>query len=175
MTGLLLVKTTPLISFDWTLLMVFITFFVLFLIMKKFFFEKIHKFMEERELKVRTSFENADAVNATAEKNLNEYKKKLKGVEAERRVILTDAKNSATENSREIVSAAERRAAEIITQAQQEIEREKERALADMHQQVAMLSLFAAEKIIEKNLSARDQQAIIDNAIKEASESKWKI
>jgi len=175
MTELFLVKTSPLISFSWTLLMVFVTFFVLFLIMKKFFFEKIHNFMEERELKVKTAFENADAVNAAAEKNLNDYKAKLKNAEGERREILTNAKNSATDNSREIVAAAEKRAAEIITQAQQEIEREKERALADMHQQVAMLSMYAAEKIIEKNLSARDQQAIIDNAIREASESKWKI
>jgi F-type H+-transporting ATPase subunit b len=172
---LLLAHFSELISLNWTLAMVFITFFVLFLIMKKFFFEKIHNFMEERELKVRTAFENADTVNVTAEKRLEEYENKLKGAETERREILSDAKNAADENSREIIDAAEKKAVEIIMQAQQEIERERQHAIVDMHEQIAMLSLYAAEKIIEKNLNATDQQMIIDNVIKEASESKWKI
>jgi F-type H+-transporting ATPase subunit b len=172
---LLLAEVRPIISLDWTLLMVFITFFVLFLIMKKFFFEKIHNFMQDRELKVKTAFENADAVNKTAETHLREYENKLKSANNERREILSEAKNTADENSREIIGAAEKKASEIIFQAQREIEREKQRAIVDMHEQIAMLSLYAAEKIIEKNLDATDQRVIIDNAIKEVTESEWKI
>lgn len=175
MIELLAVKYTPIISFNWSMLMVFITFLVLFFIMKKFFFEKIHNFMEERENKVKTSFENADAANEAAERRLREYNEKLKGADTERREILSDAKNSADENAREIIARAEKNAARIITQAEQEIEREKARALADMREQIAMLSLYAAEKIIGKNLSADDQTAIIDTVIEEASETRWKI
>jgi F-type H+-transporting ATPase subunit b len=155
--------------------MVLITFLVLFLIMKKFFFEKIHNFMEDREQKVRTSFDNADAANAAAEKRLEEYNSKLKGADAERREILSAAKNSADENAREIIERAEKRASETITQARLEVEREKQRAIADMREQIAMLSVYAAEKIIQKNLSDDDQTAIIDTVIEEASETRWKI
>jgi F-type H+-transporting ATPase subunit b len=155
--------------------MVFVTFLVLFLIMKKFFFEKIHNFMVEREEKVKTAFDNADSVNEMAETRLREYNDKLKNADTERKAILSEAKNTADENAREIIALAETRAAALITQAQQEIEREKERALVDMREQIAMLSIFAAEKLIEKNLNPSDQHLIIDNVIKEAAESKWKI
>jgi F-type H+-transporting ATPase subunit b len=175
MTKLFLLRYAGLIDFNWSMLMVFITFLVLLLIMKKFFFEKIHNFMEEREKKVRTSFDNADAANEAAEKRLSEYEAKLKGANTERHEILSAAKNSADENSREIIAQAEKRAAAIIMQAQQEIELEKQRAAADMQKQIALLSIYAAERIIEKNLNAADQEAIIDRAIKEASEAQWKI
>jgi F-type H+-transporting ATPase subunit b len=175
MTGLLLLKTTPLIYFDWSMLMVFITFLVLFLIMKKFFFEKIHRFMEDREQKVKTAFDNAATVNETAEKRLKEYNDKLEGADRERHDILSAAKASADENAREIIERAEKRAAEIITQAWEETEREKQYAAADMRKQIALLSLYAAEKIIEKNLDAADQQAIIDSVINETTDVKWEI
>jgi F-type H+-transporting ATPase subunit b len=155
--------------------MILVTFFVLFLIMKKFFFEKIHNFMVEREEKVKTAFDNADSVNEIAENRLREYNDKLKNADTERKMILSEAKSSADENAREIIAQAETRAADIITQAQQEIEREKQRALVDMREQIAMLSIYAAEKLIEKNLNQADQKIIIDTVIKEATESKWKI
>jgi F-type H+-transporting ATPase subunit b len=175
MTELPEVKYTSIISFDWSMLMVLITFLVLLLIMKKFFFEKIHRFMEDREQKVKNSFDNADAANEAAEKRLAEYSSKLKGADAERREILSAAKSSADENAREIIEHAEKRAAEIITKARVEVEREKQRAIADMREQIAMLSVYAAEKIIAKNLDADDQTAIIDTVIEEASEARWKI
>ena len=50
----------PLLAFNWNLLFSAITVLVLFLILKKFFFEKVHNFMEERENEVRTQFETAE-------------------------------------------------------------------------------------------------------------------
>ena len=93
----------PLIGFNWTLVMVLVTFFVLYLIVKKLFFEKIHTFMEAREQKVRDQFDNAEAANSLAEKNLAEYKAKLDDIEIERRGVLKEARMTAENRTQQII------------------------------------------------------------------------
>jgi F-type H+-transporting ATPase subunit b len=165
----------PLISISWTLVMVLITFLVLYLILRKFFFEKLHNFMQARTQKVTDAFDNADAVTRVAEELLAEYNSKLEEIEGERRDVLREAKLQADENAREVLRTAEEQAQKIISRAQAEIINEKERALSDMRDQIAVLSVYAAEKILEQQIDAGQQQLIIDKAIKEAGATNWKI
>ncbi|MDR1953851.1 MAG: F0F1 ATP synthase subunit B [Clostridiales Family XIII bacterium] len=165
----------PLIGFNWTLVMVFITFLVLYLILKKYFFEKVRAFMLAREQKVKDSFDNADSVNRVAEEKLSEYNAKLANAENERREILKQAKQRGDETAREIIVQAEERASQLVAQAQNEIERERLHALDEMQEQVALLAIYAAEKIIEQKLDAAEQQTIIDGIIKQAGAKEWTI
>ena len=57
----------PLISFNWTLLMQLVTVFVLYIILRKFFFEKVHDFVQKRESTVKEAFDSAEATNRKAE------------------------------------------------------------------------------------------------------------
>jgi F-type H+-transporting ATPase subunit b len=163
------------ISFSWTVVMIIITFIVLLIILKKYFFEKLRAFMLARELKVKEAFENADATNRSADERLVEYEKKLSGAEAEKREILMQAKITADENARAIVKAAEERISAMMIKAEKEIEREKQQAIESMREQIALLAVYAAEKILERNIDANDQAGIIDGVIREAERSEWKI
>ncbi|MDR0851409.1 MAG: F0F1 ATP synthase subunit B [Clostridiales Family XIII bacterium] len=167
--------SAPLISFNWTLVMVLITFLVLYFILKKFFFEKVRAFMLAREQKVTDAFDNADAVSRVAEERLETYNLKLADIESERREVLREAKLQADENAREIIRNAEAQASKILTQAEKDILREREHALQDMRDQIAMLSIYAAEKILEQKLDAGQQQTIINKALENAGNSNWKI
>ena len=164
----------PLISFDWTLVMVLVTFLVLYLVVKRFFFDKIHGFMEAREQKVKDQFDNAEAANQQAEEYLAEYKSKLEAVEIERRGVLKDARTLSEQRAQQIVNEANERAAEIIRQAEKEIERERAQFTETMKEQVAMLAIYAAEKIIEKELDEKEQMGLIDEIIKKDSGEAWK-
>ena len=57
--------------------------------------------------------------------------------------------------------------------AEKEIERERSRALADVKEEIAVLAMMAAEKIIEKELDAEGQNQIVENILKEAGASGW--
>ena len=164
----------PLIGFNWTLVMVLITFAVLYFILKKIFFEKIHDFMEARENKVRDQFENAEAANSLAEKHLAEYRDKLENIEIERRKIFKDARTGAEERAQEIIKEANERAAEIVRQAEKEAERDRQKLAEDMRSEVAMLALYAAEKILEKELDEKAQMLFIDDIISESGGETWK-
>ena len=166
---------TPLISFNWTLLMVMITFIILFLIMKKFFFEKIHNFMVAREDKIKDAFDNASASNRMADERLVEYNNKLAEINTEKHEILLQTKQKADEHAHEIIAAAEKKASAILTKAEKDIQMGQQKAIEEMKEQISQIALFAAEKIIEQNLNEKDQQHIIDGVIEQVGKSEWKI
>jgi F-type H+-transporting ATPase subunit b len=153
--------------------MVLVTFFVLYLITKKFFFEKIHDFMQAREQKVIDQFETAEATNKLADERIAEYGAKMSAVEHERRQILKDAKAAADQRAQVVLAEAADKAAEIIRQAEKEVARERAVAVEALRDQVALLAVYAAEKIIEKELDEKEQMGIIDSIIRENTAETW--
>ena len=61
----------------------------------------------------------------------------------------------------------------MVTQARSEIERDKNLAMEEAKDQIAMIAIMAAEKIIEKELDTDGQTQIIDNILEEAGASGW--
>ncbi len=164
---------TGLIEFNWTLVMQWVTVLVLYLILKRFFFEKVHHFMLDRQNAVKDSFDQAERTNQIADEKLAEYNKKILNLENEGREIIKNAKIKAEATAKEITDEANRKANEMLLQAQREIEREKLKAVSEMRQQIASLAIFAAEKIIEKQLDASGQEEIIQRVIEQAGNSGW--
>ena len=97
----------------------------------------------------------------------------MAGAEDEGREFIKTAKVRADNQARQIVEEAEAKASQLLQQAQVEIEREKRKAVAEMRDQVAVLALLAAEKIIEKQISISGQDEIIDRIIEQAGTSGW--
>ena len=164
---------TPLIDFNWTLPLVLVSFLVLLLIMKRFFWDKLSNFMQAREQKVIDAFDNADQVNKVADERLLELNGKLAAIDDESKSILKDSKQRADARAEEIIAAAQEEAAAIKEKARRDIENEQARAMEEMKRQLAVLAVYAAEKIIEKQLDPAQQQEVINGAIEEVGESRW--
>jgi F-type H+-transporting ATPase subunit b len=131
--------------------------------------------MQAREQKIIDSFDNAAETNRVANTILDEYNAKIADIKSERRDMLTDAKRQADENAKEILKQAEEKAQQMLRQASEQIESEKERALSDMREQIGLLAVYAAEKIIEQQLDPAGQKAIVDSVLHEAENRDWKI
>lgn len=166
---------TGLIEFNWTLVFMWLTLLVLYLILKHFFFEKVHNFMEARENKVRDAFENAEKTNKLADEKLEDYEKKIAEIEGEGREIIKNAKIKADSQAKDIVEEANMKASNMIKQAEQEVQRLQIRAMSDMKSQIATMAILAAEKIIEKRLDVSGQDELITKIIEEAGRSEWRI
>ena len=69
---------------------------------------------------------------------------------------------------RQLVQKSER----IKESAKLEIEQQKEKAVAAIREQVASLSVLIASKVIEKELTAADQEKLINEYIQEAGEGR---
>jgi F-type H+-transporting ATPase subunit b len=170
---MVLLGTAPLIGVSWTMLMVFISFFVLYLILKKYFFEKVRNFMQAREQKVIDAFDNADQANKVANDRLEDLNGKLASIDEQANEILKESKQKADARAEEIIKEAQAEVDLMKEKAQKDIEREQAKAIAELREQVAMLAVYAAERIIMKQLDPSEQQSVISSAIEEVGKSQW--
>lgn len=58
----------------------------------------------------------------------------------------------------------------MLETAQSEIKSEKERALAEINNQVSELSVLIASKVLRKEISEQDQKDLIEKYIKEVGD-----
>lgn len=163
----------PLLALNWNLLFSAVTVLVLFLILKKFFFEKVHNFMEARENEVRDQLETAERTNILADRKLADYEEKIKNYQGEGREIIRAARNEAQNQAQGIIDEANERARQLMERSESEIERERINARKELRDEVGTLAIMAAEQIMEKELGDRQQNEIIDKIIKEAEDKPW--
>lgn len=164
---------TGLIEINWSIVMIWITVIVLFLVLKKFFFEKVKNFMETRSNSIQDAFDSAEAVNRRADEKMQNYTKRIANVEAEGREIIRDAKIKADAQAREIIEDANKQATEIMNKAEKNIEREKQKAMEEMRKEVAALAMLAAGRIVEREIQNIGQDEIVDEVINKARSTGW--
>ncbi len=168
-----MMEYTGLIEINWSIIMIWITVIVLFLVLKKFFFEKVKNFMETRSNSIQDAFDSAEAVNRRADEKMQNYTKRIANVEAEGREIIRDAKIKADAQAREIIEDANKQATEIMNKAEKNIEREKQKAMEEMRKEVAALAMLAAERIVEREIQNIGQDEIVDEVINIARSTGW--
>ena len=168
-----MMEYTGLIEINWSIIMIWITVIVLFLVLKKFFFEKVKNFMETRSNSIQDAFDSAEAVNRRADEKMQNYTKRIATVEAEGREIIRDAKIKADAQAREIIEDANKQATEIMNKAERNIEREKQKAMEEMRKEVAALAMLAAERIVEREIQNIGQDEIVDEVINKARSTGW--
>ena len=168
-----MMEYTGLIEINWSIIMIWITVIVLFLVLKKFFFEKVKNFMETRSNSIQDAFDSAEAVNRRADEKMQNYTKRIANVEAEGREIIRDAKIKADAQAREIIEDANKQATEIMNKAEKNIEREKQKAMEEMRKEGAALAMLAAERIVEREIQNIGQDEIVDEVINKARSTGW--
>ena len=63
----------------------------------------------------------------------------------------------------EIISDANQKASEIKAKAEEAIERDKKRAMNEIKDEISDIVILAATKVVEKEISAKDNEEIISN------------
>ena len=163
-----------LIEFNWTLVFIWLTVITLYFIMKHFFFEKVHNFMVARENAVKESFENGEQVNLLANEKMDKYDKKIAELESEGREIIRNAKIKADQRAESIIDETNVKVEQMLKRAQEEIDREKAKAIVEMREQIAAMAIFAAEKIIERQLDMSGQEELLAGILDEAGRVSWR-
>ena len=118
-----------LIEFNWSSLMILLNVFILFLITKKFFWEKIKKFMDDRANSIQDAIDSANAMNKRADEKMANYSKRIAGVEEEGREIIKAARQQADAQAQMIIEDARKQASDIIAKAERTIEQERAKAM----------------------------------------------
>lgn len=153
--------------------LVMLFFFALLLVLlKKFAWGPLMKVMQEREEYVANEIEEAEKSRKEAEIAAKEAAAQLKQTREEAQQIIEDARNAGIKQEQDIIRSAQLEAERLIESAQKDIQLEKEKAIQALQDQVASLSVLIASKVIEKELSATDQEKLIKDYIKEVGEDR---
>ena len=150
-----------------------INFLILVGVLTKFLYKPFLGVLEERKKKIQDAFDSAEMMNKRADEKMANYTARIANVEEEGREIIKEAKQRAEAQAADIISEANEKAAQIIESAQRQIELDKQKAVDEMKQQVAVLAMMAAEKIVEREIAQTGQEQIVDEIIEQAGSGQW--
>jgi len=149
-----------------------IMFIILMALLKKFAWGPLMGIMKEREAHVANEIAAAENSRQEAKKLLEEQRTLLKEARTDAQGLIESAKKQGDLQREEIIATARGEAERIKESAKLEIEQQKEKAVTAIREQVAQLSVLIASKVIEKELSAADQEKLINEYIQEAGEGR---
>ncbi|MBZ6003500.1 F0F1 ATP synthase subunit B [Leuconostoc gelidum subsp. aenigmaticum] len=144
------------------MLFIIISFLLLMYILKLVAYGPLTKVLDERADKISADIDGAEIARQDAEKLAVQRQSELADTRQQATKVVADAKASAQKQSDSLISTASDRATLINKQAQTDAEKLKEDAISNAKNDVAALSVAIASKLMQKELSLNDQQALID-------------
>lgn len=142
-----------------------ITFTLVMIILRVAAWKPIAGALDARAEKIHQDIDRAEGIRKDAEARLEEYNKKLEGLEQEGLEIIARSKKEAERLRDEILADAKKESDSIRARGAREVELAMDKALEQFHHQVAAVSVVAAGKIIGKELKADDHKKLIDDTI----------
>lgn len=141
-----------------------VIFLGLFFLLAKLAWKPILTSLKEREESIQQALDSAESAKKEMASLKEDNEKLLRETRDERDKILRDARTAANRIHDDAQADAKKNADRLIEDAKSIIQTEKNAALRDVKEQVAMFSLNIAEKLIKKNLSDDKSQKELANA-----------
>ena len=135
--------------------------------LKKFAWGPVMAMLESRRQKIAGEFDLAARKQSEAEQLRARYEQELKTIDAQARQKLQEAVAEGQRVAGEIHAQAQLDAASRVARAEDEIAREREKAKEVLKEQMIMLSMRSAEKILRQKLDDASQRRLVGEFIDE--------
>lgn len=146
---------------QWVLLLVLLRWFV---------YKPILAAMQKRRDTIAKQIGDADGLKEEAQTLRREAQQLVEHARDEAKQVLASARREAEEQAQKIVEQAQREASYRQKAAIEEIEHERDLALASIRGQVADLVVLAAGKVIERSLTDQDQSRYVEEILQDAGQ-----
>lgn len=147
----------------WTLVLFLITMWVL----SKVAFPKIQEALDKRAAAISESIDAAERQRKESDELLAEYRARLAEAREQADDIMARARKAAETAENEAAAAGKEKRDELVASANREIEAGTKRALDEIRQEVANLTVLATERVTRKALNAEDQKRLVEEALSE--------
>ena len=138
---------------------------------KKFLFKPVQDIIAKRRSEVNAIYGEAEAARNAANEDKAEYERLIREARVEVGQLVKTASENAEARAVQVLQSAQQEAAGIKEKAFAEIDREKKKAVNEIKDNISGMVVALAEKVVEKEINADDQQALIDQFMKEMGES----
>jgi F-type H+-transporting ATPase subunit b len=147
----------------WTIL----TFLALVALLARFAWRPLLGALEQRQESIRQSLDDARRAKEELERLHAESARILAEARAEADSILSATRADATRFRDELKQKAQVEAANVVKNAERQIELETARALQQIRAEAVDLSVAIASKILQRNVSKEDNQRLIEETFRQ--------
>ena len=148
----------------------FVSFAILYFLLKKFAWKPILGSVNEREQSIREALLAAENAKKEMQNLKSDNEKILKEAKVERENMLKDAREIKAKLISDAENQAKVQASKLIESAQIAIQNEKNSAMNELKQTVVELSIGIAEKVISNELEDKNKQLkVVETMLNEAS------
>jgi F-type H+-transporting ATPase subunit b len=140
---------------------------VLFLILRKLLWKPVSEFLEKRRQLINDDLDNAQRNREEAQKLLEEHRQLVAQNKGEAAKIIDNAVRQADLRKDEIIAQAGQEAAALLEREKAEIAQEQAKVMQELREDISNLSVAVAEKMLARNLTAQDQEAIFTAVLEE--------
>ncbi|MFS9035400.1 F0F1 ATP synthase subunit B [Streptococcus sp.] len=147
------------------------SFLLLIFLVKKFAWGNITSILDARAEKIINDIDQAEAARKKAEELAAKREEELAGSRQEATTILETAKETAEKNKAHILSEANQEALRLKEKAQLEISQNKEEAMNSIKGDVADLTVNLAGKLLSQQLDSEGHRQLIDRYLNELGDA----
>ena len=149
----------------WQIIVSLINLILLFLIIKRFLYKPVKKMLEERQKTIDGNYEDAEKAKEQALSEQKAYEEKLSTAKQEADSVIQSAVDIAKAREKEILEEARLRAEGIIRKAEEDAALEMRKAEESIKNEIVEVSTLLTEKMLEREISAKDHKQMIDSFI----------
>ena len=154
--------------FIWTI----VTFLVLLGLLAKFAWGPLLKALDERQEMIRKSLHDADQATQDLKRLHQESAQIIAAARADAQSIVAKSRVAADTVREDLKQKAKEEADALVRGAQRQIQLETARAVQQIRHEVVDLSLAVASKLIKKNLTQEDNDALIQDSLTQIDASQ---
>ncbi len=149
-----------------------ISFLIVLAILYKFGIKPVTATMEERARKIEAGIRHAEEMQLKLAAAQQESAAIVRQANADASRIVDDARKGAKEFMDRQTREASEKAAELLSKAQQAIDLEHRKMLADARTEIARLVVTTTERVLSRRLTETDRTAYNEAAVRELTEIK---
>lgn len=141
--------------------------FLLVLILAKFLVKPVRNYIAARQAYIQGNLDEAANKNKEADEKLLDANTQLKEARVTSKQMVEQAKVTALNEKDRIVEETKNEVASMKEKARKDIENERIQMKEQLSKEVIDVALLAASKVVEREVSEKDNKKIIDDFIKD--------
>ncbi len=156
----------------WTALFALANFLFLFFMLRKFLFNPVMKMIDDRQKEIDDLYKDAEDAKKDAQAKQQEYDRKLSAARQTSEQLVREAVARGQSREEEILRQANAQASAMMDKAADDIAREKKKAVNDAKDEISVIALSIAGKVVGRELNDADHARLVDGFIEELGEDK---
>ena len=156
----------------WDALAVFLAFVILVIVVFFFAYKPVKNLIKKRGDYVEDKIKTAETREKESEKLLKDANEEVKAKRIEAMGIVEKAKEDANKERAAILEKAKEEKQAEIKRTREEIAQEIEASKDEIHREIVSVALDASSKVLEREVTQKDNEKLIDSFIDDLKESK---